>query len=404
MPRAETRTAGWHRTRTGGFTGVLRHPVAKRLLGAKLVSEIGDFAGLAALVLLGFGATGGAIGAALVLAARSLPALAVAALAGSWLDQPPRRAAMVCLAVAGAAVIAVPAAAPNAPTAIAAASLLGALRAAFRSVEAAVIAESVDPAARLPLFGLATAVNQAAQVLGVATGATVSLAAGARPALIADAVSFLLAAGILARLPVAAKHARPPRAPASTGVRVIWRHATLRWLALATLATVVSGQLPEALAPSIAHRAWVPAVMAASAAGGTVFALLVTRIAFLRRPANQLRVAIALGAALTATGAATLLPGPDWLYALGNAAVGAGLGWLSGAQATFADLAPVALMGQVEATMVAANTMASGAGVLLLGALADGLAPAAAYACGGAVVLGTATIARRRLIDRRYTS
>jgi len=77
---------------------------------------------------------------------------------------------------------------------------------------------------------------------------------------------------------------------------------------------------------------------------------------------------------------------------------------LSGAQATFADLAPVALMGQVEATMVAANTMASGAGVLLLGALADGLAPAAAYACGGAVVLGTATIARRRLIDRRYTS
>jgi hypothetical protein len=383
--------------RADGFTAVVRHPVAGRLLGAKLVSEVGDFAGLAALVLLGYGATGSATGAALVLAARSLPALAVAALLGGWLDHPPRRTALVWLTVAGAAVVAVPAVAPSAVTAIVAASLLGALRTAFRSVGAAVIAESVDPAVRLPLFGLATAVNQAAQVFGVATGATVSLAAGARPALVADAASFLVAAAVLARLPVIARRARPPRAGAATGVRVIRQHHTLRWLALATFATVVPGQLPEALAPSIAHRTWVPAVMAASAAGGTVFAVVATRLAFLRRPVNQLRVAIALGLALAATGAATLLDAPDWWYVAGNAGIGAGLGWLSGAQATFADLAPTERMGQVEATMVAANTLVSGAGVLLLGALADGVGPAAAYACGGAVVFGTAWLAKRRL-------
>jgi hypothetical protein len=47
--------------------------------------------------------------------------------------------------------------------------------------------------------------------------------------------------------------------------------------------------------------------------------------------------------------------------------------------------------------MVAANTMVGGAGVLLLGALADGVGPAAAYAGGGAIVFGTARFAKRRL-------
>ncbi|HYU85225.1 MAG TPA: hypothetical protein VEK80_10500 [Kribbellaceae bacterium] len=118
---------------------------------------------------------------------------------------------------------------------------------------------------------------------------------------------------------------------------------------------------------------------------------------FLRRPANQMRLAIAFGVALTATGIATLVHAPDWCYVLGNAAVGAGLGWLSGAQATFAELAPAARMGQVEATMVAANAVVSGVGVLLLGALAEVAAPAAAYACGGMIVVGTAMVAGRRL-------
>jgi len=93
----------------------------------------------------------------------------------------------------------------------------------------------------------------------------------------------------------------------------------------------------------------------------------------------------------------TLVHAPDWVYVVGNAAVGAGLGWLSGAQATFAELAPAARMGQVEATMVAANVLVSGVGVLLLGAIAEVAQPAAAYACGGVIVFGTAMFARRRL-------
>ncbi len=199
-----------------GLAVVIGHPVAVRLLGAKLISEVGDFVGLAALVLLGYHATGSAIGPALVLAARSLPAVAVAALAGHQLDRPPRRTALIALAWAGAAVVGVPAVAPNAATAILAASPLGALRTASRSIEAAMIAESVDPAVRLPLFGLALAVNQAAQVLGVVTGAAVTLAVGARPALVADVASFLVASAVLAQLPVAESgHGRhgPRRAP-----------------------------------------------------------------------------------------------------------------------------------------------------------------------------------------------
>ncbi len=373
------------------------HPVAVRLLGAKLVSEVGDFVGLTALVLLGYRATGSALGPALVLAARSLPAVAVAALVGHRLDRPPRRTALVALALTGAVIVTVPAVALNAVTAILAASVLGALRTASRSVEAALIAESVGPAVRLPLYGFALAVNQSAQVLGVLTGASVTLAVGARPALIADVASFLVAAAVLAGMPAAESRPRPAPPTPGTGARVIWHHPILRWLALTTFATVVSGHLPEALAPSIARAPWLPAVMAASAAGGTVFAVALTHLTFLRRPANQLRVAVALGFALAATGVAALCQAPNWLYVLGNAAIGAGLGWLSGAQATFAAVAPPARMGQVEATMVAANAVVSGIGVLCLGALADAVSPAAAYGCGGAIVVATALAARRRL-------
>jgi hypothetical protein len=136
--------------------------------------------------------------------------------------------------------------------------------------------------------------------------------------------------------------------------------------------------------------------MAASSAGGALFTLGIARTSFLRRVSNQIRVAVVLTMALGSAGLIVLAEGPDWLYLLGNAAVGAGLGWLVGAQATVAVLAPANRMGQVEATLVAGLVSAGGAGVLLLGALADAVSPGAAYLAGGLVLAVALTVASRR--------
>ena len=80
-----------------GFSAVLTDPVAGRLLVSKAISEIGDFVGLAALLVLAYRETGSVIGPAAVFAARTLPAVLVGTVFSNWLDRPPRRGALVAL-------------------------------------------------------------------------------------------------------------------------------------------------------------------------------------------------------------------------------------------------------------------------------------------------------------------
>src|SRR4051812_44264660 len=124
-----------------GYRAVLRHPVAGRLIGVKGISELGDFVGLAALLLLGYQQTGSLLGAAAVYTARALPAILVATLLGGWLDVPPRRPTLSVLAFAGAAALVLPAMVPAASTALVASAILGAVRAAYVAVTTAVVAE-----------------------------------------------------------------------------------------------------------------------------------------------------------------------------------------------------------------------------------------------------------------------
>lgn len=372
-----------------GYSAVLRHPVAFRMLAAKGVSELGDFVGLAALLLLAYQETGSVLGPAVVYAARTLPALLVATVLSGWLDVPPRRTALVVLSLAGGLLISMPAAVPRAAVAVVAAGLLGAVRAAYRSVHTAVIAESVERPTRLPFFGLSVVVNQVGQVGGVFAGASLTLAIGARTALVIDAISFLAAAIIFAGLPAGPRRARRQRPPAWDGARIIWRHPVLRAIAIATSATMLSSSLPETVAPGVAGRAWLPTVMAASAFGGAVFAFVASRGGLLDRVANQLVVAAGLSGALFLGAVCLAADTPDWALAAANALIGAGAGWLVGAQATFAHLAPMERMGQVEATIVASNIVFSGLGLLGLGWLAATYDPALAYLVAGAVLLVT---------------
>jgi len=248
-----------------GYRPVLRHAVAGRLASAKAISELGDYVGLSALIVLAYGHAHSFLGPVGVYAARSLPALAVATVFPGWIDRPRRKVALIWLALLGAVVISVPAFVPSTGTAIIASAVLGAVRATYMSVHAAVIAESVDDPLRLPLFGLMGTFNQAAQVLGVAAGSLLALYVSTRLALLADAVSFVIAALIFMGLPRAEQFVRDRRPPPYSGLRTVFGHPTLRLVALLTWATFASSGLPEAMARGVVSTAWVPWTMAGAA-------------------------------------------------------------------------------------------------------------------------------------------
>ncbi|MFU8873635.1 MFS transporter [Micromonospora sp. SL4-19] len=376
-----------------GYRALFRHPVASRLVTARGISELGDFVGLAALLLLAYDQTHSVLGPAAVYAARTLPALLVATVFSGWLDVPARRTMLVWLSLAGAVVIAIPTVVPQPLPAIVAAGLLGAVRAAYASVNVAIAAEAVDTPLRLPLFGLSAFANQVGQVTGLLAGASVTVALGARVALLIDLVSFLIAAVVLAGLP-AGRGERRARPPANAGVRTIVGHPVLRGVAVLTLATMISGALPETLAPELARDGWRPVVLAASALGGAVFVLMAGRRAWLARVTGQVAAAAGLGVALLLAAALVGLNAPSWALAGANALIGAGGGWLIGAQATFARLAPRERMGQVEATIVAANIVVAGCGIFLLGSTAQLFSPAAAYLVAGVVLLAAVLLTR----------
>ncbi|TQS41579.1 MFS transporter [Cryptosporangium phraense] len=380
-----------------GYRTVLRHPIAGRLVAVKAVSEVGDFVGLAALLLLGYQQTGSLLGAAAVYTARALPAILVATLLGGWLDVLPRRPTLVALALAGACALALPALYPAAATALAASAILGAIRAAYAALTTAVVAEAVEPAIQLPYFGVAALINLLAQVGGIAVGSGLTVALGPRVALLADLVSFLVAAAMLGTLPGLSARSRRDRLPPGAGFVLIWQQPTLRVLALLTWATLICSVLPETVATN-APPGWIPVVMASSALGGAVFAAVVGRLRFLERPLNQTRTAAVLGFGLVGGAVVLFCGGHPLLLAGANVVIGAATGWTVGAQATFARLAPVGRMGQIEATMIASNVFLEGVGVLVLSGIAVAAgSDGAGYLVGGVLVLGAAFGAERRL-------
>jgi MFS family permease len=379
-----------------GYKEVLRNPVAVRLLTAKLISGLGDFIGLAALLLLAFDSSDSVLGPVGVYTARSLPALLVMTVFSNWLDRPPRRAALSVLSLLGGVTVAAPAATPTTTAAIAAAAVLGGLRTAQQSTEAALIAESVDQPLRLGLYGLAGTIDQACQTAGLLAGSIVSLAMGTRVALWVDVVSFVLAALIFISLPASKHIARGPRPARTEGLRIIWREPTLQALIFLVWASALNGPMPEALAPSLAHGAWLPVVMASSPIGGMVFIFAAGRSRLLSGVDNQIRMVYGLGASLL-LGALVLAMGlPIIFLVIANAAIGAGFGWIFGAQATFARLVPQERMGQVEGTVVASNILARGIGTFLVGVIVQATHPSMAYLVGGLAVIGCAVLVSRR--------
>jgi hypothetical protein len=142
-----------------------------------------------------------------------------------------------------------------------------------------------------------------------------------------------------------------------------------------TLATTLSG----------AHRAWLPAALAAMAAGQAIAATAVGKTRLSERVHGEFWYIIVCGAAFMATAAG--LSADRVIIVAGNFAIGLGFGWVVAAQTTFVHVIPAERMAHVTSTMIGSLIVFEGVGAVVFGAVAGAFGVATAYLLAGAMLV-----------------
>ncbi|MZD05968.1 MFS transporter, partial [Streptomyces sp. SID5785] len=175
--------------------------------------------------------------------------------------------------------------------------------------------------------GLRTAVNEGMKVVAPLAGAALFAAYGGPPVAVLDAVTFAVAAGLLARLP--GPDPRPVRRDggrALDGLRELRRHGTLRPLVLsgagAMVLSGVSGASVFAVVDGLGRSPAHAGVLYAAQGAGSLLAGAATGTLLSRLGGRRFA---ACGIALFALGAAVRAVPCEAVVLAGSAAVGAGL-------------------------------------------------------------------------------
>lgn len=235
----------------------LRTPTYRRLAGGKLISQIGDWVTLAALIGWIYDATGSTGHVAGLLLVRLAPPIVGGSIAALLVDRLPKQRLLVWIEigrglVVGAALVGVLAGENVLVYAALAAS--GAL-AAMSAAAVPALVPSLLPAAQLPAANAALGMTKDAAMAIGAVGAGVALSSvGAAPALIVDLATFAAAALLYngLRLEQGVARARTREDGALAGLRYMLTRRRLLLLvfsfATATLATgLTNASLPRFL-------------------------------------------------------------------------------------------------------------------------------------------------------------
>jgi MFS family permease len=377
------------------YQEVFADPVGWRIWTAATVSYIGDFVGLGALLLAGYERSGGhALGSAAVFGVQAVPAFAVSAGIGPWLDRIPRRAGLMLLCLAGAIAIAIPVIAAGLWPVLTAAACLGGIRTAFNSLRTGAIADGMPRDVRGRLVALLSVSNQASEVLGYLTGSAVALIIGIGPALAADAATFIVAAALLSGLRLPPPSRSRQRGSITTGIRTIFGDRTLAALVPLVWVGLSLAAVPQTLATAALirnDRGWVPAALAGMAAGQAISATVVGRTHLSERILDQFKYITLCGAAFLLT-AAGLRMDPLLLVA-GNFAIGLCMGWVVAAQTTFIHVLPAERMAHATSTMIGSLVVLEGVGAIVFGAVAGAFGVPAAYLTAGAMLAAAGLLA-----------
>lgn len=367
---------------------------------AQVLSVAGDQLARVALTLLVFEQTGSSLLAAITFAASVVPAFVggftMAGLADRW----PRRRVMMTCDLASAVLIGLMAL-PAMPIAarVGLLVLVTMISAPFISARAALYPDIL--AGDRYVIGTAVTLTtiQFAQVLGFALGGAVVAFLGARTALLADAATFVLSAGIV-RLWVRARPAarlaplpghlatglKRPAAGLAAGLRLVFGSPALLipmlfgWLA-------AFYNIPEGVAAPLAHSLGggavaVGLILAAGAFGASVGAVLFSRLV---RPRQRLRWMGPLAVVSCAVlGLFVFQPPLPWALLVLTLS-GLCASYQLPANAAFVQATPTPQRSQAFGIAQGGMSLGQGAAMILAGAAAGQFAPSLVIAVGAAI-------------------
>ena len=241
-----------------GRRRAFRTPAFRRLFAAQTISRWGDTFNAVALVILVFRLTGSGLRVAGTVAFEIAPVLLLGFLAGAVVDRHPRRRVMV-MADLGRAGIAVALAAvgDNLAVIYAAAFGLSVGTVFFNPAAASLLPSVVHPDDLVEANSALWSAAVFSQIaLAPLAGALVAFA-GAGPAFLVNAASFVLSAALLRGLPVPADPAQAPRrrmADVAEGLRIIRHSRFLGTLAGVQTLAALSAGATSALLVVLAER------------------------------------------------------------------------------------------------------------------------------------------------------
>ncbi len=199
------------------------HRAFRLLFGGQVVSDLGDwldFLALIALIVYRWGLGPSALAALSV--AVGLPFAVIAPLSGVWADRLPRKTLMVAADLGRALVVCGLAFAPNLATVLALVFVRGVFSTFFGPARQATIASVVPQGDLLAANSLSQLSYQMSKVLGPVLGGLLVAGVGPRGAFLVNAVTFLVSAAFIVRLPTMAPAARTKEGRAEQAPR-FWR-------------------------------------------------------------------------------------------------------------------------------------------------------------------------------------
>jgi len=381
-----------------------RNPVYRHLWAARVVSFLGDTMAQVALVLAAYQVvgTGGAVG--LLLLAQALPRL-LGPLTGTLADRVDQRRLLLACDVAQALLFGLIALAlPPFPLLVGLVALASVLATVSQPAGRGALPALVDADDLTAANALLGAGVQASFSLGPALGGLIVAALGVRGALAADALTFVLSAGLLTRLPaLPPAPGTPGDAPApgvlretGLGLAFVARHRTARAVALGLFLTVAFAALDNVALVFLARRSLHATArdygLLASAYGvGMVLAsLLILRRSNRSTPAALFLLGVALqGIGTALTGLAPALAAA--IVTQGMAGVGNSLENL-GTTTLIQRTVPRPLLGRAFGIVFSAASIAEAVAYAAGGVLLGLISPRAVFVLAGVGVLAALVI------------
>jgi MFS family permease len=382
----------------GGALVLLRtNPALRRLVTARIVSFVGDSLSLVALMLHVADTTGQALAVALLLLVGDLAPALLSPLSGAISDRFDRRRVMiVCELVQAALLVVIATTLPPVEILLVLVGIRALAGQVFQpasraSVPALVSDRDLGSANSLLGFGV-----NGAEAIGPLLAAGMLLLVDVRGVLLVDAVSFLVSASLLVRLPALPPTSEPGDGPAPSllaqareGLGYIWSVSSVRIIALGFSTVVAANGIDDVALLVLATETLAAGQSAAGLLLSAVGIGLVTGYALLARTGGRRSMAALLVSGFAVSSIGNLLTGLAWAVAAAFTVQllrGIGLAAMDVASNTLLQrLVPGRMLGRVFGNLYGMIGVAAGISYIGGGLLLDATSAPTTFLVAGTV-------------------